>query len=50
MPLTPFDLLRIPLFSLSLATSVCSFTGQMAALVALVSLSRLGVEPVSARS
>jgi DHA2 family multidrug resistance protein-like MFS transporter len=34
-PLLPFDLLRIRLFSLSLATSVCSFMAQMAALVAL---------------
>jgi MFS transporter, DHA2 family, multidrug resistance protein len=34
-PLLPFDLLRIRLFSLSVATSVCSFMAQMAALVAL---------------
>ena len=34
-PLLPFDLLRIPLFSVSVLTSVCSFLGQMAALVAL---------------
>src|ERR1700730_7622963 len=34
-PLIPFDLLRIRLFSLSLATSVCSFMAQMTALVAL---------------
>lgn len=34
-PLIPFDLLRLRLFSLSLATSVCSFMAQMAALVAL---------------
>lgn len=42
-PLIPFDLLRIRLFSLSIATSVCSFTGQMAALVALpFEIERLG--------
>ena len=34
-PLIPFDLLRVRIFSLSLATSVCSFSAQMAALVAL---------------
>lgn len=34
-PLLPLDLLRIPLFRLSVATSVCSFIAQMAALVAL---------------
>src|SRR6266436_5735970 len=34
-PLIPFDLLRIRVFSLSLATSVCSFMAQMTALVAL---------------
>ncbi len=43
MPLIPIDLLRIPLFSLSIATSVCSFTAQMAALVALpFEIQRLG--------
>jgi DHA2 family multidrug resistance protein-like MFS transporter len=42
-PLIPFDLLRIRLFSLSLATSVCSFMAQMAALVALpFQIQRLG--------
>jgi MFS transporter, DHA2 family, multidrug resistance protein len=42
-PIVPFDLLRIRLFSLSLATSVCSFTAQMAALVALpFEIQRLG--------
>lgn len=35
VPLLPIDLLRIPLFSLSIASSVCSFTAQMLALVAL---------------
>jgi DHA2 family multidrug resistance protein-like MFS transporter len=34
-PLIPFDLLRIGLFTLSIATSVCSFLAQMASLVAL---------------
>lgn len=43
VPLMPFDLLRIRLFSLSIATSVCSFTAQMAALVALpFEIQRLG--------
>lgn len=35
VPLIPFDLLRIRLFSLSVATSICSFTAQSAGLVAL---------------
>lgn len=34
-PLLPLDLLRIPLFSLSLATSICSYLAQMLALVSL---------------
>src|SRR5581483_12320952 len=34
-PLIPFDLLRIRLFSLSIATSVASFMAQMAGLIAL---------------
>lgn len=34
-PLLPVDLLRIPVFSLSIATSICSFCAQMLALVAL---------------
>jgi DHA2 family multidrug resistance protein-like MFS transporter len=34
-PLLPIDLLRIPLFRLSIATSICSFLAQMLALVAL---------------
>jgi MFS transporter, DHA2 family, multidrug resistance protein len=47
VPLMPFDLLRIRLFSLSIATSVCSFTAQMAALVALpFEIQRLGRSPV----
>jgi len=34
-PMLPVDLLRIPVFSLSVATSVCSFMAQMLALVVL---------------
>lgn len=34
-PLLPVDLLRIPLFSLSIGTSICSFCAQMLALVSL---------------
>ena len=34
-PLLPLDLLRIPIFALSVATSVCSFCAQMLAFVAL---------------
>lgn len=34
-PLLPVDLLRIPLFALSITTSVCSFTAQMLAFVAI---------------
>jgi DHA2 family multidrug resistance protein-like MFS transporter len=42
-PLLPFDLLRVPLFSLSIATAVCSFMGQTSALVALpFEIQRLG--------
>jgi DHA2 family multidrug resistance protein-like MFS transporter len=42
-PLVPFDLLRIRSFTLSLATSVFSFTAQMSALVALpFEIQRLG--------
>ncbi|MGH8150877.1 MAG: MFS transporter, partial [Steroidobacteraceae bacterium] len=48
VPLLPFDLLRVRLFSLSVATSVCSFTGQMAALVALpFEIERLGHSAVA---
>lgn len=35
VPLLPIDLLRIPLFSLSICTSICSFCAQMLALVSL---------------
>jgi DHA2 family multidrug resistance protein-like MFS transporter len=42
-PIIPFDLLRIRLFSLSIATSVSSFMAQMAGLVALpFEIQRLG--------
>ncbi len=42
-PIIPFDLLRVRIFRLSLATSVCSFSAQMAALVALpFEIQRLG--------
>jgi DHA2 family multidrug resistance protein-like MFS transporter len=34
-PLVPFDLLRIPIFGLSIATSIVSFAAQMLAFVAL---------------
>ena len=34
-PPPPFDLLRIPIFSVSVVTSICSFLGQMLAMVAL---------------
>ncbi len=34
-PLVPFDLLRVPIYGLSIATSICSFTAQMLAFVAL---------------
>ncbi|SUH36971.1 export protein [Salmonella enterica subsp. enterica] len=35
VPLLPIDLLRIPLFSLSISTSICSFCAQMLAMVSL---------------
>jgi DHA2 family multidrug resistance protein-like MFS transporter len=42
-PLVPFDLLRIRIFSLSLATGLCSFFAQTAAFVALpFEIQRLG--------
>ncbi len=34
-PILPFDLLRIPIFSFSVATSICSYVAQMGAMVAL---------------
>ncbi len=35
MPILPFDLLKLPIFSLSIVTSICSFTAQMLAMVSL---------------
>ncbi|TVO36808.1 MFS transporter [Vibrio algivorus] len=35
VPLLPIDLLRIPIFSLSMCTSICSFCAQMLAMVSL---------------
>ena len=47
-PLIPFDLLRIRILSLSLATSVCSFMAQTTALVALpFEIQRLGHSAVA---
>ncbi|MEG2365600.1 MAG: MFS transporter [Alistipes sp.] len=34
-PLLPFDLLRIPIFTVSIITSICSFLAQMLAMVSL---------------
>ena len=34
-PLLPVDLMRIPVFALSIATSFCSFTAQMLTFVSL---------------
>lgn len=34
-PILPFDLLRIPIFSVSVLTSICSFIAQMLAMVSL---------------
>ena len=34
-PLLPVDLMRIPIFSMSIGTSICSFTGQMLAMISL---------------
>lgn len=46
-PLVPFDLLRIRLFGLSVATSIASFIAQMLALVALpFELQRIGYNAV----
>jgi len=46
-PLLPFDLLRLRLFSLSLATSVCCFVAQTMALVALpFEIQRIGYTAV----
>ncbi|MBS0580570.1 MAG: MFS transporter [Proteobacteria bacterium] len=46
-PIIPFDLLRVRIFTLSLATSVCSFMAQMTALVSLpFEIQRLGYSAV----
>jgi DHA2 family multidrug resistance protein-like MFS transporter len=47
-PLLPLDLLRIPIFALSIATSIASFCGQMLAFVAIPFFleGRLGYSPV----
>ncbi len=47
-PLIPFDLLRRPLFTLSVGTSIASFTAQMSAFVAMpFELQRLGHSAVT---
>ena len=48
-PLLPLDLLRIPIFSVSLLTSVCSYLGQMLAMIALPFLLQhdLGDDPAT---
>lgn len=46
-PIIPFDLLRVRILTLSLATSVCSFMAQMTALVSLpFEIQRLGYSAV----
>jgi DHA2 family multidrug resistance protein-like MFS transporter len=42
-PMLPVDLMRIPLFALSIGTSICSFAGQMLALVSLPFLLQSGM-------
>ncbi|MEJ1968182.1 MAG: MFS transporter [Rhizomicrobium sp.] len=42
-PMLPVDLMRIPIFALSIATSICSFAGQMLALVSLPFLLQRGM-------
>jgi len=50
-PLMPLDLLRIPIFSLSILTSIVSFAAQMLAYVAIPSCSsRCSAEPSSRRA
>jgi len=47
LPLLPIDLLRLPMFSLSVGTSICSFVAQTMALIALpFHLEQLGYSPV----
>jgi DHA2 family multidrug resistance protein-like MFS transporter len=42
-PMLPVDLMRIPIFALSIGTSICSFAGQMLALVSLPFLLQRGL-------
>jgi DHA2 family multidrug resistance protein-like MFS transporter len=42
-PMLPVDLMRIPMFALSIGTAVCSFAGQMLALVSLPFLLQSGM-------
>ncbi len=42
-PMLPVDLMRIPAFTLAIATSICSFVGQMLALVSLPFLFQSGM-------
>ncbi|MBV8977032.1 MAG: MFS transporter [Alphaproteobacteria bacterium] len=42
-PMLPVDLLRIPIFTLSVSTSICSFAAQMLAMVALPFLFQMGL-------
>ena len=48
-PMLPVDLMRIPLFALSVATSICSFIAQMMAMVSLPFLFEhtLAIDPVT---
>jgi DHA2 family multidrug resistance protein-like MFS transporter len=47
LPLLPVDLLRLPMFTLSVSTSICSFTAQSLALIALpFHLQRIGYSAV----
>ena len=43
-PMLPIDLMRIPAFALAIATSICSFVGQMLALVSLPFLFQSGMK------
>jgi DHA2 family multidrug resistance protein-like MFS transporter len=42
-PMLPVDLLKIPIFALSVSTSICSFAAQMLALVSLPFLFQIGL-------
>ena len=48
LPLLPVDLLRIPVFALSVATSICSFCAQMLAFVSMPFFleTQMGMSPV----